>query len=69
MAQNFLQLNQDKAEVLVIGANTQREKLTSKLKSPALSPRHQAKNLGVILDSNLSFDAHIQRRLNLTFIT
>lgn len=34
----------------------QKEKLISKLKSLTLSPRHQAKNRGGILDTNLIFD-------------
>lgn len=58
--QNLLQHNQDKTEELVIGAEAQREKLNSKLKSLALSPRHQAKNLGVIIDIDLIFEAFIR---------
>lgn len=42
---------------IVIGADTKRKtKLISKLKSLTLSPRHQAKNRGGILDTNLIFD-------------
>src|SRR4029434_8739295 len=51
MSQHFLQLNQDKTEVLVIGEKNEREKLTAHLKTLALNTKHQARNLGVILDS------------------
>ena len=38
MAENFLQLSQDKTEVLVIGPEAQREKLNSKLQELLLKP-------------------------------
>ena len=49
MAVNFLQLNQDKTEVFVIGPEGKREKLLPKLKD--LKPSQCVKNLGVIFDS------------------
>jgi len=48
MAANFLQLNQDKTEVLVIGPEGQRDKLLIKLQD--LKPSQTVKNLGVIFD-------------------
>ena len=54
MAGNFLQLNQDKTEVLVIGPEAHREKLNLKLKALASNTSEQVKNLGVILDSKLN---------------
>ena len=49
MAANFLQLNQDKTEVLVVGPEGQREKLLTKLQD--LKPsKNVKKNLGVIFD-------------------
>jgi len=39
MSQNFLQLNQDKTEVLVIGEKNEREKLSAHLKTPALNTK------------------------------
>ena len=39
--ENFLQLNQDKTEVLVIGTETQREKLNVKLQTLAPNPCQQ----------------------------
>ena len=50
MASSFLQLNQDKTEVLVISPEAHREKLNLKLKALASNTSEQVKNLGVILD-------------------
>uniref|UniRef100_A0A674N4B1 Reverse transcriptase domain-containing protein n=1 Tax=Takifugu rubripes TaxID=31033 RepID=A0A674N4B1_TAKRU len=58
MAENFLQLNQDKTEALVIGPEGQREKLFPKLKD--FKPSQSVRNLGVIFDSELSFIPHIK---------
>ena len=63
MSANFLTLNPSKTEFLVIGLPQQ----LSKLNSPAihlpnnvtLTPVDSARNLGVILDKNLSFAQHI----------
>ncbi|KAK7891097.1 hypothetical protein WMY93_023060 [Mugilogobius chulae] len=60
MAENFLQLNQDKTEVLVIGPEAQREKLLSKLQTQSFNPSSQVRNLGVIFDSELTFIPHIK---------
>ena len=67
MSQNFLQLNQDKTEVLVIGEKNEREKLTAHLKTQALNTKHQARNLGVILDSDLNFETHIKNIIKTPF--
>ena len=58
MAANFLQLNQGKTEVLVIGPKGQKEQLLSKLKD--FKPSQSVTNLGVIFDSELSFIPHIK---------
>lgn len=60
MAENFLQLNQDKTEVLVIDPKAQGENLVSKLLKLSLNPSNQVKNLGVIFDSELNFIPHIK---------
>ena len=65
MAANFLQLNQDKTEVLVIGPERQREKLLTKLQN--LKPSKTVKNLGVIFDSELSFIPHIKNITKIGF--
>ncbi|XP_054864080.1 uncharacterized protein LOC129348233 [Amphiprion ocellaris] len=65
MAVNFLQLNQDKTEVLVIGPEGQREKLLSKLQD--FKPANFVKNLGVIFDSELNFMPHIKNITRIGF--
>lgn len=51
-ANNFLQLDQDKTQVL-------REKLNAILEAASLNPCQQVKNLGVVVDADLSFVTHI----------
>src|SRR4029434_4984512 len=67
MSQNFLKLNQDKTEVLVIGEKNERENLSAHLKTLALNTKHQARNLGVILDSDLNFETHIKNIIKTSF--
>ena len=67
MAENFLQLNQNKTEDLVIGTEAQRNNLNLKLQALALNPRQQVKNLGVIFDSDLSFETHIRNIIKKVF--
>uniref|UniRef100_H2MGD2 VWFA domain-containing protein n=1 Tax=Oryzias latipes TaxID=8090 RepID=H2MGD2_ORYLA len=52
MANNFLQLNQEKTEILVIGPEAKREKQFLKLQELSLSHSETIRNLGVIFDSN-----------------
>lgn len=59
MSQNFLQLNKDKTEVLVIGNEAQRIDLLPYLVSTGLKAKNHIRNLGVIFDSDLSFNNHI----------
>ena len=58
MSQNFLKLNEDKTEVLIVGSDEQRVLLKSKLGSLA-KDNTSVKNLGVILDTDLNFNTHI----------
>ena len=60
MCHNFLQLNKNKTEVIVFGAKDKRLKVTTKLQSINLKPTNQAKNLGVVMDSDLNLDRHIK---------
>ena len=60
MCQNFLQLNNDKTEVIVFGARDEQLKVSAQLKSVMLESRHQARNLGVVIDSDLNFKKHIK---------
>src|SRR5208282_615587 len=63
MASNFLTLNPSKPEFLIIGLPTQLSKLhIPNLTLPdnsSITPVESARNLGIIFDSNLSFDKHI----------
>ncbi len=61
MTSNFLLLNSDKTEILLIGPkNSTQNILDRKLQLDGCPvPSSKFKNLGVILDSNLSFENHI----------
>ena len=67
MSQNFLQLNQNKTEVIIIGDKAEREKLSAHLKTLALNTKHQARNLGVIFDADLNFETHIKNITKTSF--
>jgi hypothetical protein len=43
MAHNFLQLNQDKTEVFIVGVKAQRENLAAHFNSQAIKINHQVK--------------------------
>lgn len=63
MTQNCLLLNSDKTEVILFGPERFREKLSSyivTLDGISLASSSTVRNLGVIFDQNLSFDAHIK---------
>ena len=60
MCQNFLQLNKDKTEVIVFGAKEERLKVSTQLQSIMLKTTNQARNLGVVMDSDLNFNSHIK---------
>ena len=58
--QNFLQLNQDKTEVIVFGNKEKRIAVSKHLESLSLKTRDQVRNLGVLIDSDLTFSSHIK---------
>ena len=60
MRQSFLQLNKDKTEVIVFGAKDERLRVSTQLQSVMLKTSNQARNLGVIIDSDLNFNSHIK---------
>ncbi len=61
MTNNFLLLNSDKTEILLIGPNNSTQNLLDYNLQLDGCPvtSSTVKNLGVILDSNLSFEKHI----------
>lgn len=60
MSQNFLQLNAEKTEVIVFGPKNTRLEVCSQLNSMTLKATDQARNLGVVMDSDLNFNSHIK---------
>ena len=60
MSQNFLQLNTEKTEVITFGKENQRNKLAAQLNTKGFKAVDSVRNLGVILDSDLTFSSHIK---------
>ena len=62
MSQNFLKLNDDKTEFIVFGSKQQLDKVSIKhirIGSSNISPSSHVRNLGIILDSNMTLSSHI----------
>ncbi|KAL2085012.1 hypothetical protein ACEWY4_020530 [Coilia grayii] len=55
MSHNFLQLNADKTEVIVFGKKEDRRRITTALETKGLKAKDTVKNLGVFIDSELTF--------------
>ncbi|KAL6458614.1 hypothetical protein MHYP_G00320860 [Metynnis hypsauchen] len=71
MSHNFLLLNSDKTEVLLLGPKAARNKLSDLMLNLAdfsVTPGSAAKNLGVIIDSDLAFDKHISHVTRTAFL-
>lgn len=60
MSHNFLQLNNNKTEVLIFGPKKDRLNISNQLKLVQLETTDQARNLGVIMDSDLNLQGHIK---------
>ncbi len=68
MTNNFLLLNSDKTEILFIGPNSTQNLLDYNLQLDGCNvTTSTVKNLGVILDSNLSFENHISNVTKTSF--
>ncbi len=64
MTNNFSLLNSEKAEVLIIGPKNHKSNNLAcclTLDGCSLDSSSSVRNLGVLLDSNLSFDSHVSR--------
>jgi len=55
MSQNFLQLNKDKTEVIAFGNKDEVLKVNAYLDFRGLTTKNQVRNLGMSLESDLSF--------------
>ncbi len=60
MCQNFLQLNKEKTEVIAFGNKDEVLKVNAYLDSRGQTTKNHVKNLGVILETDLSFSSHIK---------
>ncbi len=60
MYQNFLQLNKEKTEVIAFGNKDEVLKVNAYLDSRGQTTKNQVKNLGVILETDLSFSSHLK---------
>ena len=68
--QNYLLLNPDKTELLVFGSRQKLAQLGDvkfSLLGKELLPVPSGKDLGVILDNNLTYDDHITKNVSLRF--
>ena len=60
MRENFLQLNEDKTEIILFGSKEKRVSIGKYLETRALTITDQVCNLGVLIDSDLTFSSHIK---------
>lgn len=54
----FLHLNTDKTDFIVLNPNEERQRASALLDYMPRKPTSQAKNLGVMIDSDLNFNRH-----------
>ncbi len=58
--QNLLQLNKEKTEVIAFGNKDEILKVNAYLDSRVQTTKNQVRNLGVILETDLSFSSHVK---------
>ena len=52
-------MNKQKTEMIVFGAKEERLKVIAELQSADFKTTNKARNLGVVMDSDLHFNSHI----------
>lgn len=70
MQDNYLKLNSNKTELLLIGSKhtlTKAGNISLSIDGFTVSPSPLARNLGVLMDSTLSFNAHINNMVKISF--
>uniref|UniRef100_A0A3P9DQW7 Reverse transcriptase domain-containing protein n=1 Tax=Maylandia zebra TaxID=106582 RepID=A0A3P9DQW7_9CICH len=60
MTNNFLQLNADKTECLILAPENIKPQISQHLGAFSSSIKATARNLGIIFDQSLSFDVHVK---------
>ncbi len=68
--ENFLCLNSEKTEVMLIGSPHQLHKagsITLSVDGSIMKFKTKLKNLGIIFDSNLTFEPHVQGTVKTSF--
>jgi len=60
MCQNFLQINKDKTEVIAFGNKDEALKVNTYPDARGLTTKNQVRNLGMSLESDLSFSSHVK---------
>ncbi len=60
MCQNFLQFNKEKTEVIAFGNKDEVLKVNAYLDSRGQTTKNQVRNLGLILETDLSFSSHVK---------
>ncbi len=60
ICQQFLQLNKEKTEFMAFGNKDEVLKVNAYLDSRGQTTKNQVKNLGVILETDLSFSSHVK---------
>ena len=61
MSDNFLQLNSDKTEVLIIGSESIMETVQQCIGHLAANVKEASQNLGVLFDHHMNFERHIKK--------
>ena len=61
MPNNFLQLNPDKPDVLIIGSENISDKVKLCIGPLAVNVKQDSKNLGVTFDQHMNFESHVKK--------